>query len=317
MKGRLDRLAAGLAATGMLHGPPLRLVAIAVFPHGMNGVRPRSFTGLTPNYYAGLRPKTWAADLADGRLHRGRLNAEGASDVASALVAGGPAEVLDPSGVAVLERENAQRAAAFYRLMQRRVPIVTYILVAANVAIFLLGYLYGAPESDATLKNFGALSPRLIEQGQWWRLCSAIFLHASIPHILFNMTSLFVIGTLAERLYGSGRFLAIYLGSGLLGSLTSFFYAVLTNNLDILGVGASGAIFGVAGALVAVRFHDSEVIPRRLRERISTSLLPLIILNLGVAFVTPHVDNSAHIGGLLGGAALSFLFPVAKTAQEV
>ena len=101
----------------------------------------------------------------------------------------------------------------------------------------------------------------------------------------------------AERLYGSWRFLAIYLGSGLVGSLTSFGYAVLTGNTNILGVGASGAIFGLGGRTSHRAFPAFDVIPKRLRERIPTSLLPIIVLNLFIAFVTPHVGQTPRHRG--------------------
>jgi rhomboid protease GluP len=141
-----------------------------------------------------------------------------------------------------------------------------------------------------------------------------MFLHASITHILFNMVSLLAIGTLAERLYGSARFLFIYLGAGLLGSITSFVLALYGGNPGVLSVGASGAIFGVAGALVTVRFQQSDVIPLQVRQRITASIAPLIVISLVLAGLTPYVDNSAHVGGLLGGMALSFAFPLTRTA---
>lgn len=314
---RVDTLVAGLAALGMLHGPPLRLVVIAVFPQGLGTGRPRAVTGITPRYLPGLRPSVWAADLQTGTLHRGRLSREGAHLIAAALRPASPEETVDTARLDRLERENADRTAAFYRLMRSRPPVVSYTLLSVNILMFALMYLHGSPQSDATLREFGALSPRLILQGQWWRLCTAIFLHAGVAHILFNMISLFAIGPITERLYGSTRFLAIYLGAGLLGSVSSFTYAVLMNNLDVLGVGASGAIFGLAGALIAIRFQRSDIIPLRLRQRISTSLIPLVVLNLFVASVTPHVDNSAHLGGLIGGILLSMLLPVTRRTDGV
>jgi rhomboid protease GluP len=168
--------------------------------------------------------------------------------------------------------------------------------------------------ADSTVRDWGAQSPSLIEHGQWWRLFTEMFLHASLTHILFNMASLLAIGTLAERLYGSAKFLAIYLGAGLIGSLVSFSYAVAQGNLNVLGVGASGAIFGVAGALMTVRFQHTDVIPAALRRRVSSSIAPLVLVSLFLAAVTPYVDNSAHLGGLIGGMALSFAFPLTKRA---
>jgi rhomboid protease GluP len=196
--------------------------------------------------------------------------------------------------------------------------VVSILLIAVNVTIFLLVYRGGSEVSGKVLVDSGALVPSLVQGGEWWRLFTAIFLHASIPHILFNMTSLFAIGVLAERLYGSLKFLAIYLGSGLIGSLVSFGYAVVSGtSLSDPHVGASGAIFGIAGALLTIRFQRSEVIPQRVRAQISGWLIALVGINLAISFVTPYVDNSAHIGGLIGGIALSFVFPLVRETRQV
>lgn len=317
---QLDRLAEGLSQNGVLgRSPvPVSLVAVAVLPHGAESRRIRGLTGLTPSrYYPGLRPSTWVVDLAGEKVHTGGLGrkAEG-KDLIQQAASADSVQVLDAGGLDALQQRHVEQTQAFYRLMRGRQPLVTYALVAINVAVFLLMYTQGGPGNDATLRNFGALSPQLIEQGQWWRLVTAMFLHASVTHIVFNMVSLVAIGTLAERLYGNTKFLAIYLGSGLIGSLTSFGYSVLTGSLNILGVGASGAIFGVAGALLTVRFHSSDVIPKRLRNQISSSMLPLVALSLIIARLTPNVDNSAHIGGLIGGMILSFVFPLTRRVRE-
>lgn len=309
---QVNELASGIAASGMAQGPPLRVITVAVYPHGLSE-RPRAITGIAPaTYYAGIRPATWAVDLSSGQVYPVRRWMGGNADIIRRAASTGDGEILDESGVEVLQHLHSQRMAAFYRLMEGRQPVLTYMLIAINIAIFLLLYQNGGPGNATTLRDFGALSPQLVQQGQWWRVFSSMFLHASIPHILFNMTSLFAVGVLAERLYGSARFLAIYLGSGLLGSLVSLGYGFASGNIDVLGVGASGAIFGVAGALLTVRFQRSEIIPQQLRDRVSLSLLPLVGLSLALSFITPYVDNGAHIGGLLGGMALSFVFPLPR-----
>ena len=86
----------------------------------------------------------------------------------------------------MLQRESLQRMQAFYTLMQGRQPIVTYGLIALNVAIYLLLYTRGGPSNENALRDMGALSPILIEHGQWWRLFTSIFLHASVAHILLS-----------------------------------------------------------------------------------------------------------------------------------
>lgn len=317
---RLDRLAAGVAGSGLISGAgPLQIVTVFAFPNGLQQTAFRSITRLAPSkYHPGLRPSSWVVDLVSERVFTGRrIKTREAELLRQAAAASGGIEILDADGVNTLQRQHHLRTVAFYDLMRGRQPIVTYALIAVNVVVYLSLYLYGNPESEQTLRNFGALSPLLVEQGQWWRLLTSMFLHAGIAHILFNMTSLFAIGTLAERLYGSSKFLAIYLGSGLIGSLASFGYAVATGNLNVLGVGASGAIFGVAGCLLTVRFQQSDIIPQQLRDRVSSSLLPLVLISLIFAFLTPYVDNGAHLGGLAGGMALSFVFALDKRLSGV
>jgi membrane associated rhomboid family serine protease len=320
LRGRLDQLAHGLSARGVLSGAPVQLVAVFVFVHGVDRRRGRRVTGLTPSqYYPGLRPAAWAVDLPAGSVQTGAwlTTPEDAELLRGVLQADGGQQVADPADLASLQHTYAQRTEAFYRLMRGRQPLVTYALILINVGLFLLLYGSGGPGSDQALRQYGALSPRLVEQGQWWRLFTSMFLHASVAHILFNMTSLYAVGTLAERLYGSARFLGIYLGAGLIGSVVSFLYAVVTGNLDILGVGASGAIFGVAGALITVRFQASDAIPESVRRRVSSSMLPLVVISLVMSFLTPHVDNAAHLGGLFGGMALSLLLPLTRSVPEL
>lgn len=300
MQGRIDRLADGLVSA--LPAVPLHLIVVLAA-----GDAARRLTRLGPRtYHQTLRPQTWVADLATGTVHAPRL---GRADGFAAIQAAVRGQTAPPT------RAPGQMQ-DFRLLMRERQPLLTYGLIALNIVIFLLLYTRGGPGSTGALVAFGAIQPRLILAGQWWRLITGIFLHASIPHILFNMTSLFAVGTLAERLYGSGKFLAIYLGAGLIGSLVSLEYAILTGTLDVVGVGASGAIFGVAGALITVRFHASDVIPQRLRDRVSVSMVPLVLISLALAYLTPYVDNAAHIGGLLGGMALSFAFPLTRRRPE-
>lgn len=321
LQERLDRLVQGLSSSGIVgQSPvPVTLVAVAVFPLGVDSALARTVTHLAPTRYVpGLRPHVWVVDLAAGQVYGGGPlgRAPGKDLIEQAARRGSPEPPADDATLGDLQRQHAARTEAFYDLMRGRQPLVTYTLVAVNVLIFLLMYSRGGQGgllTDSVLRNSGALEPLLVQQGQWWRLFTAMFLHAGVAHILFNMVSLVAIGTLAERLYGSVRFLAIYLGAGLIGSLCSYGYAVAGGNIDVLAVGASGAIFGVAAALVTIRFHSSDVIPRSLRNRISNSMLPLVAISLIFAYLTPHVDNSAHVGGLIGGVSMSFLFPLTRT----
>lgn len=311
LRTKVDSLAKGLSDSGLISGAPLTLVIVPVITSDGESRRVLSGRSDPSVYYPGLHPRTWVADLPAGRLRAGfRPGAEG-SNVLTRAVQG------DISGLARADSgKQSRQADAFRTLVGGRQPLVTYALIVINVALFLLVYTRGGPSNETALRDFGALSPQLVENGQAWRMFTALFLHASVPHILFNMTSLFAVGTLAERLYGSSKFLAIYVGAGLIGSLCSFAFAVMSGQMNELGVGASGAIFGVAGALVAIRFHTSDVIPERLRRRVSSSMAPLVAVSLIFAYLTPHIDNAAHVGGLCGGILLSFIFPLPRRIPE-
>ncbi|HEX6508860.1 MAG TPA: rhomboid family intramembrane serine protease [Chloroflexota bacterium] len=322
LQSRVDALAGGLAAAGFFRGPPISLVAVVVFLGAPNVKMRRASERLVPRtFIPGLRPSSVAVDLTESRI-----TGRGGGSIRPVLENALSGEVrLSVSQSELDRRREAFRArtVGFYDLMRGRQPIATYGLVLVNVVIFLamlytggqanaVAVLHGGAMGDTVAREWGAQSPALIEQGQWWRFGSELFLHASITHIVFNMASLLAVGSLAERLYGSTRFLAIYLGAGLIASFASFVFAVSQGSMSVLGVGASGAIFGVAGALLTVRFQQSDVIPFEVRRRVTSSMVPLVAISLAIAAFTPYVDNSAHVGGLLGGMALSFCFPLTK-----
>lgn len=305
LRARFDHLVAGLSGLVQNVGAPLKVVAV-VAAERLPAREARALSRLSPStYYANIRPAVWVADLAEGRVTTGsRFGQPQGSEWLQATLNG-----IEASPMTV-------RPAEAYQVVYHTRPWLTYGLIALNAVIFGLLTLAGGSQNDATLQAFGAIDPRLILQGEWWRLVAAMFLHAGIPHILFNMLSLYAIGTLAERLYGHLRFLLIYLGAGLIGSFVSFGYAVLTGNLDVLGVGASGAIFGVAGALVALRFHRSSLLPPAFRRQVSNAIIPLTLISLVFAYLTPHVDNSAHLGGLAGGILLGLILPLRPAARR-
>ncbi len=324
LQQRVDSLTAGLADLGVFRGASIALNVVVTFTTSPDAGLRRAATHLVPRaYFPGLRPHAYVVDLAANEVSGGRGTA--LREVLEQALRSSAGPVVNQLELEQRRTLHTSRTSQFYDLMRGRQPLVTSGLVLANVLICLVmvlssgsaaltTVLHGGPVADGTVRSWGAQSPTLIEHGQWWRLFTEMFLHASLTHILFNMASLLAIGTLAERLYGSAKFLAIYLGAGLIGSIVSFSFSVAQGHVNILGVGASGAIFGVAGALLTVRFQQSDVIPAALRRRVSSSMAPLVLISLFLAAVTPYVDNSAHLGGLLGGMILSFAFPLVKTA---
>lgn len=170
--------------------------------------------------------------------------------------------------------------------------IVTYIIMFTCILYFIYMFIRCNGELNAyDLVSYGANYRDLVKSGEWYRLFSSIFLHASILHIFFNMYALKIIGSELETYIGKFRFILVFLISGLVGSL---FSAIFTNAVS---VGASGAIYGVLGALLYFSYHYRIV----LGGKIFNEILPVIILNLIIGLCIPGIDISAHIGGLVGG----------------
>jgi hypothetical protein len=125
-----------------------------------------------------------------------------------------------------------------------------------------------------------------------------------------------VVGTQVEKLYGSARFLAIYLLSGVGGVAGSYYGQIFMNKLDVPSVGASGAIFGLFGVLAVFGFRYRREMPPAIRRAMTAGVLPVIVVNLFIGFSIPFIDNSAHIGGLLTGAALTLIIPYVAPGEE-
>ena len=176
---------------------------------------------------------------------------------------------------------------------------VTLSLIAVNTIVFLLLDWEGISGSRIalTLIQFGAYSHRLVVyDGEYWRLITHTFLHGGSLHLLLNMGVLFIVGNLLERLYGGSRYLILYLFSAIGGSLATLYFV-----RDAPSVGASGAIFGLMGALVALGLRHKDRLPRRRNRVFALGLLPFIAFDIFLGFVIPHINNAAHLGGLAVG----------------
>lgn len=169
--------------------------------------------------------------------------------------------------------------------------IVAKALVAVNVGIYLLQLAGGAPVSGAGGAIFenGALYGPLVADGEWWRLVSAAFLHYGFVHLAMNMLALWWFGPPLEAALGSGRFLLLYLAAGLAGSA-----GALLLSPDAVTVGASGAIYGVFGAILVLERQGTYVF--------GASVIPLLVLNFAFTLFIPGISKGGHIGGFVGGA---------------
>ncbi|WP_050180845.1 rhomboid family intramembrane serine protease [Domibacillus robiginosus] len=170
-------------------------------------------------------------------------------------------------------------------------PFFTYIFTAVNILMFLLMTLAGGSTTTDVLVQFGAKFNPLILEGEWWRFITPIFLHIGLLHLLMNSMALYYLGMAVEQIYGRIRFLWIYLFSGFTGSLLSF---LLTPNLS---AGASGAIFGLFGALL----YFGVTKPKLFFRTMGMNVLVVVGINLIFGFTVPGIDNAGHIGGLVGG----------------
>jgi membrane associated rhomboid family serine protease len=175
--------------------------------------------------------------------------------------------------------------------------LVTKVLIGINVAVFALNLAQGSSLGNTSgwLFDKGALfisSPFLpggLADGEWWRLITAAFLHGNLIHLGLNMFVLWIIGAPIEEAIGRGRFLALYLISGLSGSA-----GALLLDPNAITVGASGAIFGILGAALILEWQKSYVL--------GGSALSFLVINLIFTFAIPNISIGGHLGGLVGGA---------------
>ena len=173
--------------------------------------------------------------------------------------------------------------------------LVTYILICINILIFIVTAFISKNIQNIdsyTLVQLGAKVNVLINHGQPWRLITSAFLHGGLAHIAFNMYALKIIGSEVEYVYGKIKYISIYLISALGGSVFSYIF-----NSDSISVGASGAIFGLLGAMIIFGIkHKNKV-----GKEYIINLLKVLLINIFIGVTLSNIDNGAHIGGLIFG----------------
>ncbi|MGH9470720.1 MAG: rhomboid family intramembrane serine protease [Terriglobia bacterium] len=190
---------------------------------------------------------------------------------------------------------------------RRYYPVVaTYILVGFNVLVFALMTSAGGAKNLDVLLEFGASFGPWFRAGQYWRLVMPMFLHIGLWHLLVNMFALYLLGSFLEPLYGYGRFTLLYVLSGMGGSLLSM------EASPHIAAGASGAIFGIAGAMLVTGLLHPETVPRRWKDVFGIGILVVIVINLIFGHLVQHIDNWAHLGGLATGVIVALLIPPAR-----
>jgi rhomboid protease GluP len=211
----------------------------------------------------------------------------------------------DPAVIAFIARLHAATPRLY----------VARALLVVCVAVYALTGVLGAgidPTSQA-LARWGGNIRLLTTAGEWWRLFTCMFLHGGPLHLLLNMWILWSGGPLLERLLGNGGFLVAYLLSGLFGSVASLFW----NPPNVVSVGASGAIFGLYGALLGLLLRHRHTVPRPLWEPLLKNGALFLGLNLLFGLSHKGIDVAAHVGGLCAGALCgAFGLPLPGQAQE-
>jgi len=199
----------------------------------------------------------------------------------------------------------------FLQAVWTRRPTFTYFFFGLNIFIFIVMAFAGGSTNEPTLMAFGVKSNAEIANGQWWRFVTPIFLHIGLLHILFNSYALWVVGPQVEKLYGGARFVIFYVLTGVAGVAASYFY-----HPENQSAGASGAIFGLFGVLLVFGIRHRRDIPPFFKRAVGTGVLPVILINLVIGFSIAVIDNSAHIGGLLAGAALAAIIPFQRPGEN-
>lgn len=211
----------------------------------------------------------------------------------------------------------------FLRAVISRPATFTFIFLIANVFLYLLMWLSGGATGPVLLA-YGAKYNVLIQQGEWWRFVTPIFLHVHLPglgplHLLSNMYGLFMLGPYVEKLYGSARFTVFWVLSGVAGVAASYLAVrpewargalgqFLFKTYDSPSAGASGALFGLMGVLFVFGIKYRHELPDGLKRAFGTGLLPTLVINLFIGYVgRGFIDNAAHLGGLVSGMGLALL----------
>ncbi|MCA1606678.1 MAG: rhomboid family intramembrane serine protease, partial [Acidobacteria bacterium] len=224
----------------------------------------------------------------------------------------------------------------FARAILNRPYKFTIIFLIANVFVFILmwqtsGMRFSllAPLPDAVLIPFGAkLNYYIDTRHEWWRFITPMFLHVNFLHLMVNMYSLWIVGPYVEKLYGSARFVAFWVLTGVAGVVASYltvrpnlavgpFARFVFKTADNPSAGASGALFGLVGVLFVFGIKFRRELPEGFRRAFGTGLLPMIMLNLFIGYMgRGFIDNAAHLGGLVSGALLALVVDYRRPGER-
>jgi membrane associated rhomboid family serine protease/transcription elongation factor Elf1 len=205
------------------------------------------------------------------------------------------------------DRRNSKIIMTFKDFLKLATPrvYITFALIAINAVVFIAMVVGGVsmfePQPEQIITWGAKVTELILINNEWWRLVSCVFIHIGLLHFAINMWALWNVGILAERLFGNIRFLVIYLLSGLGGSIFSLYFSPVAAS-----AGASGAIFGIIGALIPCFISRDVRIPQPISRRILLNLLIIVGINLFIGFTIKGIDNAGHIGGLVTGLGAGY-----------
>lgn len=207
-----------------------------------------------------------------------------------------------------INNHNKTDAEKVNEVFKMKRPYITYALIIINVLLYFIPLLTGS--YDKLINDFCIYAPA-IKSGELYRLFTGIFLHGNLLHLAFNCYALYILGMQLESFMGKIKYLIIYLFSGLTGALFSMIFSNYSAS-----IGASGAIFGIMGAIVYFGYHYRVY----LGNVIKSQIIPVIVLNLAIGFLSSGIDNFAHIGGLIGGFLITMGLGIkykSSTSQKI
>lgn len=202
-----------------------------------------------------------------------------------------------------INKKNVEETRKAEDVFTPKIPIATFILIGICTLLYLITGLKSGNLFNMNLNvlyDFGGLvNYEMLDKNpmELYRLVTSIFLHGSLIHFLCNMFSLYIIGREIESFFGKAKYITIFVLTGIIGNLLSMSFL----QDRVITIGASGAIFGLLGALLCFGYHYRVYLSSAMRSEI----VPIIMLNLIIGFLTPGINNAAHIGGLVGGVLVT------------
>lgn len=207
-----------------------------------------------------------------------------------------------------INKKNIKRNQAAAKIFSYKLPIVTYIIIAICILMFIIMEVFGDGSTNTyTLIKYGANLDVLVKDGEYYRLFTSMFLHIGIMHLICNMYSLYVIGREVENFFGKIKYIIIFMLSGIFGSIMSIAF-----NQNIVSAGASGALFGLLGALLYFGIHYRTY----LGEAVKKTVIPIIVINLIIGLLFSGIDLACHIGGFVGGILVSMMVGIPSETNK-